>query len=88
MELEELKCVVCKRFPQAAETWVNDRICTQCATHAAIGRAVERLPNAHSLENRHGVWIIQDPLVSTWRAPTPLDALKAAGLTDEEVPHE
>lgn len=55
-------------------------------THAAIGRAVEKMPIGCGVYHGHdGKWYADKPgTILQPEGPTPLDALRAAGLVEEE----
>ncbi len=77
-------CAICdKTYADAAPYMVS--VCPDCRRHAAIGRAVEAFPPGTRM--RHGKqgnwWIIVGLRDESHHGPTPLDALRKAGLCDE-----
>lgn len=60
-------------------------VCPTCRTHAAIGRAVEKMPALTRLGHDCVGWWADIPRTDdeTAEGPTPLDALRAAGLVED-----
>ena len=90
----DTRCLCCgKEFVRAdADPWVTPEgigldvgICDRCRRHAAIGRAVERMPVLTRLGHDCAGWWADIPNTDdeTADGPTPLDALRAAGLVED-----
>ena len=86
------KCLLCegKDMPMTeapdCDNGLHDvGICDRCRRHAAIGRAVERMPVLTRLGHDCAGWWADIPNTDdeTADGPTPLDALRASGLVED-----
>jgi len=60
------KCAMCRRFPQAAEDWHEERVCPQCLADAKLGRMV-RSEKIWNVERREKTLAWGDPDPNTGR---------------------
>lgn len=63
-------------------------LCPDCRRHAELGRAVERMPERSRLKHgtRENWYYLPGPSDDSLRGAGALEALRAAGLGDEQAP--
>jgi len=73
------KCAACNKLPPDDDSW--NGLCLDCRRMIELGRAVEEMPEGHSLERKSRWFLIKDPLeryVVVSDGKTPLEALRGA----------
>jgi len=78
-DMENLKCRGCSRFPQAAETWVDEGLCHGCREDLELGRLTLMATDMGFSVSRVGAeWRLHEPLMAAPLKRGTVSSLSAA----------